>query len=70
MEQIQIEKSRVQHEEKRKTLGEETKQNNQVYLVTGNIVFLLIILQIYVVMKLVFVMIYRDTICNVCMYIF
>ena len=28
---VEIEKSRVQHEERRKTLTEETKQNNQVY---------------------------------------
>lgn len=30
MERLQIEKSRVQHEERRKTLSEETKQHNQV----------------------------------------
>ena len=30
MEKLQIEKTRVQHEERRKTLTEETKQNNQV----------------------------------------
>lgn len=29
LESIEIEKARVQHEERRKTLGEETKQNNQ-----------------------------------------